>query len=195
MVESNPNKNKTDQELVELTLQNQENFLYLIQRYEKKLLYYILKISNVSLEEAEDILQDTLIKVYTNLNNYDPNLKFSSWIYRITHNQVISNYRKNKSRPQIISINLENGSLKNLASDLNLDSHLDLHYLKEGLKGLLDRLDIKYREVIVLKYLEEKSYDEISDIIKKPKGTVATLLNRAKKKLLEEISKNSIKLK
>jgi len=186
---------KSDNELVVLTLQNQEYFSHLIKRYEGKLLAYILRISNVSYQEAEDILQDVFIKVYQNLNAFDQELKFSSWIYRITHNEVISNYRKNRIREKDISVDINEAGLDNFASDLDLISELDEKFLRDNVFKILDKIDIKYREVLVLKFLEEKNYREISDIIKKPMGTVATLINRAKKAFLAEFAKQNINFK
>ena len=185
---------KTDEELVNLTLDNQSYFLHIIKRYEEKLLHYILRITNVSHEEAEDVLQDVFIKVYENLHDFDPDLKFSSWVYRLTHNQVISNFRKNKARPQISAFDLEEDVLGKLASDLDLVKEVDAQYLRKNINSVLGCLESKYREILVLKYLEEKDYREISDIIKKPMGTVASLLNRAKKEFKEEIKRQNIKM-
>ena len=186
---------KTDEELVILILENQGYFTYLIERYERKLLAYILRISNVSHQEAEDVLQDVFIKVYQNLNDFDPDLKFSSWIYRITHNEVISNYRKRRSRDKDLVIDIDDADLQNFASDLDITQELDDKFLRANIFKVLDNLDIKYREVLVLKFLEEKNYREISDIIKKPMGTVATLINRAKKAFLVELHKQRINFK
>ncbi|MFH1427472.1 MAG: RNA polymerase sigma factor [Patescibacteria group bacterium] len=183
---------KSDEELVLLTLANQDNFLHLIKRYDKKLFNYVLKISNFSREEAEDILQDAFIKIYKNLNEFDPSLKFSSWAYRIVRNQVISNYRKNKARPQ--KVELDNGIIENLASDLNITNEIDSKFLKRNINKVFNLMDGKYREVLFLKFMEEKNYQEISDILKKPIGTVATLINRAKKQFREELEKEDIKL-
>lgn len=187
-------ENKTDEELVELTLQNEENFLYIMKRYENKLLRYILRISNVDNDEAQDVLQDVFIKVYKNLNNFDKDLKFSSWIYRITHNQVISNYRKNQSRPQGVALELDNGIIEGLVSDLDTAQEIDTEYLRKNIFQILDKINVKYREVLVLKFLEEKDYKEISDIIKKPIGTVGTLLNRGKKEFKKELDKQGLKI-
>ncbi len=176
--------NKTDAELVKLTLANQDNFLYLIKRYEAKLLAYIFRISNFSREEAEDVLQDVFIKVYENLNDFDTDLKFSSWIYRIARNQTISQYRRNKARPKTVSLETENDVLK-LAAKLDIEKEVDIKYLRTNIEGVLSQLDRRYREVLVLKFLEEKDYKEISDILEKPMGTVATLIRRAKEKFRE----------
>lgn len=176
---------KTDEELVVLTLKNQKAFLYLMNRYEGKLLNYILRISNVNKEEAEELLQEVFIKVYKNLNDFDSSLKFSSWIYRIAHNQVISNFRKLNSRIRVV--NLDNEILENLASDLDIERELERIYLKENVGEILNKIDEKYKEVLILRFLEEKDYKEISDILKKPMGTVAILLNRAKKEFKKNI--------
>ena len=185
---------KTDEKLVKLTLQDQEVFAYLINRYEAKLLRYIIRISGVSREEAEDILQETFIKAYRNLNSFNPSLKFSSWIYRITRNQAISAYRKNKIREAGHVLDIDDDILNNIASNLDTGQAVDLDYLRQNIDGILNRVDKKYREVLVLKFLEEKSYQEISDILKKPMGTVATLINRAKKDFRKEMAKQKIKL-
>lgn len=183
----------SDEELVKLTLKNQEIFLYLIRRYEKKLWFYILRITSVRPEEAEDILQEVFIKAYLNLNNFDTSLRFSSWIYRIAHNEVISQYRKKQSRPQTVNLDIQNGTWQNLATDLNLEKQTDQSILKQQVQQLLASLDIKYREVLILKFIEDKSYQEISDILKKPLGTVASLINRAKEQLRNNLN-HSLKL-
>jgi len=180
---------KNDKEIVKLTLKNQDHFLHIVKRYEKKLLSFILRISNVSLEEAQDLLQEIFIKTYQNLNDYDPSLKFSSWIYRITRNHVISNYRKNKNKQTLMASEVSDNLLNNLASNFDVTKQIDNDILKEKIISALNKIDKKYREVIILKYFEEKSYDEISDIIKKPTGTVATYLNRGKKKFKANFDK------
>ena len=174
---------KKDTELVKLSLKNSNYFLCIVRKYETPLMRYIRRITNVSLEDAEDLLQETFIKVYTNLNGFDTSLKFSSWIYRIAHNEVISNFRKLKVRPEKINSEINGNVLKKIESDLNIEKEIDQKILKEKLNQIINQLDIKYKEVIILKYLENKSYEEISDIIKKPTNTVGTLINRAKKQL------------
>lgn len=171
----------SDEDLVILTLEHPNNFSFIVERYQKKLLFYIRRISGVSEEDAEDMLQEIFVKMYTNLNSFNADLKFSSWAYRISHNHVISTYRKKQARPQGVSFDAEEGLLQKLVSDLNLEVELDRKLLREHIYTLFQKMPVKYREVLVLKYFEEKSYDEIADILKKPVGTVGTLLNRAKK--------------
>ncbi|MFH1661738.1 MAG: RNA polymerase sigma factor [Candidatus Falkowbacteria bacterium] len=183
---------KTDEELIVLVLKNQDYFSHIIKRYEDKLFRYISRISNFRKEDIEDILQDVFIKVYQNLNDFDHGLKFSSWIYRIAHNQVISVFRKNKSRGINNTYGLNDETANNIASDLNLEKEIDKKILAKNINKILNNLDIKYRDVLALKYLEEKSYQEISYILQKPMGTVAVLINRAKNKFKEEFNNKNI---
>lgn len=172
----------SDQELVAQTLKDPEQFGVLIQRYEERLRRYILRISNASYDDAQDTLQEVFLKVYKNLQKFDPSLSFSSWIYRITHNQVISQYRKRKVRPQEVSSDFTEDMLQRLVSDISPQKDIEATELAEHIREALAELDMKYREVLVLRFFEELSYDEMSDVLRKPVGTIGTLLNRAKKK-------------
>ena len=185
--------NKTDEQVVILTLKNQDYYLCLMKRYEAKLLNYIFKISNINKEDAEDILQEVFIKAYQNLNDFDLNFKFSNWIYSIAHNATISAFRAIKVRPQTVS--WEDKDLNNiLESTLDVENtSLQKLTYKQILK-IINRLPLKYKDVLILKFIEGKDYREISDILHKPMGTVATLINRAKKSLKQELKKEDIKL-
>jgi len=185
--------NKTDEQIVVLTLKNQDYYLCLMRRYEAKLLNYILKISNISREDAEDILQEVFVKAYQNLNDFDLNFKFSNWMYSIAHNATISAFRKKRVRPQTIS--WEDKDLNNiLKSTLDIeDTSLQKLSYKQIVK-IINQLPLKYKDVLILKFVEGKDYREISDILHKPMGTIATLINRAKKSLKQELKKEDIKL-
>jgi len=185
--------NKTDEQIVILTLKNQDYYLCLMKRYETKLLNYILKISNISREDAEDILQEVFVKAYQNLNDFDLNFKFSNWIYSIAHNTTISVFRKKNVRPQTVS--WEDKDLNNiLKSTLDVeDESLQKLTYKHILK-IINQMPLKYKDVLILKFVEGKDYREISDILHKPMGTIATLINRAKKSLKQELEKEDIKL-
>jgi RNA polymerase sigma-70 factor, ECF subfamily len=170
---------------------NLEAFGKLIKSYEAKLKRYIMRISHFSEPEAEEILQEVFLKSWKNLNSYDSSLKFSNWIYRITHNETISSFRKHKSRGYDRTDSIDD-SLFQLADD-NIDFAKDLDRKHRSLevRKSIQELPKKYKEVLVLRYFEDKSYDEISDILKKPAGTVATLINRAKKALKENLRKDA----
>lgn len=194
MIDVSRAETASDEELVKLTLESQDNFLYLIDRYKGRLTSYIRRLTNISSEDAEDTLQEIFIKVYLNLNDFNGDLKFSSWIYRIAHNQVISNHRKLKARPEGYKVNIDDVAARNLAADINIMAGVDLQILKTNIFKILNKLDEKYREVLVLKFLEEKNYQEISDILKKPAGTVASTINKAKQEFKKELAKQKIVL-
>jgi RNA polymerase sigma-70 factor (ECF subfamily) len=171
-----------DEELVGLVLVNPDYYACLVNRYTSALRRYVVRLGCTPID-ADDVLQDVFINAYLHLNDFDRKLKFSSWIYRIAHNQAVSSFRKINSRPTIELDDIEPWQelLMNSCPGINIDQAI----LKEKTKHVLDRLDDKYREVLVLKYFEEKDYAEISDILKKPMGTIATLINRAKKQFIK----------
>lgn len=183
----------SDEELVLMTLENPNAYGFLIERYEEKLTRYILRISGGSREDVEDTLQDVFISAYKNINSFDQDLKFSSWIYRIAHNKVISHFRKITARPKTVTYEGDNQLLNILASSEDLAKELERKYTGEEVRALLEQMDERYKEVLVLKFLEEKDYKEISDILEKPMGTVATLINRAKKQFKEKAINRDLK--
>lgn len=178
-------KNLEDSELAIRSLSSSLSFMELMKRYEKPLLRYIKRISFFQDSEAEDILQEVFIKVYKNLNNYDSSLKFSSWIYRITHNQTVDNIRKNSKNESVPILDDDWG---NIIDKFDLHNHIESSEIRNKIILNIENLPIKYKEILYLRFLEEKSYEEISDIIKIPKGTVSTLINRGKKILQQKLN-------
>ena len=185
----------SDEELILETIKDKEFFGYLIKRYQSKIIRYIKNFSNVPLEVAQDIAQETFIKAYINLNNFDQNLKFSSWLYRIAHNQAVNYWRKHKKEFNNISLEINGGIKRILKTDSDLEKVLAGKIEIEKIKQIILKLPPKYRSVVILRYFEEKSYEEISDIIKKPPGTVGTFIFRAKKILKKELINNNIVFK
>ncbi len=169
----------TDEQLVELSLQNRDNFGALMARYEQKFINYIRRLSGANSQNAEDILQEAFIKIYLHLNDFDPALKFSSWGYRIVRNETFNHGRKNKDSTVLIDDELS----EKIADAFDLTQNVDDKIFKEKLNAALLALDNKYREPLELFLLEEKSYEEISDILRRPVGTVGALISRGKQKL------------
>lgn len=177
---------KTDNELVGVSLKDSDHFLCLSKRYEDKLLRYILRISKFSREDAEDVLQDVFIKTYYNLNGFDKDLHFSSWIYRIAHNETVSAIRKKVVRP---TISMEVEDLERFEDAFDMTKDMDNSFDRKYIDQALSKLDEKYREVLVLRFLDEKDYIEIADILKKPVSTIGNLILRGKKIFKEEYEK------
>ncbi len=186
---------KTDKELVKLALENSDNFRYLVERYEEKIGRYIRRISMVSNEDVEDLLQEIFISIYRNLNDFDSDLKFSSWIYRIARNKVISRWRKDKNTPKVLRSE-ESLEIFNIIEDKDdFFAKLVQHDDGKEVYKILNMLKLEYKEVLVLKFLEDKSYLEIADILKKPMGTIATLINRAKKQFKSKVLQDNLNIK
>ncbi|MBU1089710.1 sigma-70 family RNA polymerase sigma factor [Patescibacteria group bacterium] len=161
------------------SLADPDEYAKIVEKYEAPLLRYLLRISNISREEGEDLLQNVFLKAYQNLRDFDTSLKFSSWIYRIAHNEAISNWRRKTARAEVI--NLENAEAAQLIqSTLDIPTKTDEKFLAKSVREILAKIPQKYREVLILRYLESKDYAEISDILRRPMGSVATLIHRAK---------------
>jgi RNA polymerase sigma-70 factor (ECF subfamily) len=191
----NNSQQKTDSELVLLTLQHEDYFLYLVQRYEAKLARYIHRITGFGKEDIEDLLQEIFLKIYLNLNDFDTNLNFSSWAYRITHNEAVNCLKKNSKR-KTVSLETDEEDIVSLIevlkSDVDIPKETAQKELAEKVRGIIYSMPEKYRDALVLRFLEDKDYSEISDILKKPIGTVSVLINRAKEYFKKLAEKNNL---
>ena len=174
----------SDEEIVLQTLRDKDAFALIIERYEAKLGRYLERLGVSSREDREDILQNAFVKAYKNLNSFDPTLTFSSWMYRIAHNETMSFFRARRARPQVI-LTEEGETLLQGLRDESADSSKQAEYRlsREELARALATLPQAYRDVLTLRFFEERSYAEMSDILEVPVGTVSTLLYRAKRAL------------
>lgn len=177
----------SDNELVTYSLRESHYYSILIERYEERLTRYIHRLGLVTKEDIEDILQETFINAYKHLNSFNTSLSFSSWIYRIAHNQTISFFRKRNVRPEG---HLYDGDDEKILSIPDISDTLSEVTKKESvhiIHSALMRIESKYRDVIMLHDLEGMSYGEISDILQIPLGTVATHLSRGREALKKDL--------
>jgi len=166
-------KDTTDEKLVEyVRTTDKEAFLEIVLRYQDKLFRYANRLTRDEAKTA-DIVQETFIKAFTNLNNFNIDKKFSSWIYRIAHNEAINAVLKHaKEVPLPEGMDFKSGE--------NIEDDIFKKEIKEHTEKCLEQIPIKYSEPLTLFFMEEKSYEEISDILRLPIGTVGTRINRAK---------------
>jgi RNA polymerase sigma-70 factor (ECF subfamily) len=169
-----------DRELILRSQKEVEYFACIYNRYEARLIMYIRRLGALSREEAEDVLQDAFIKVWKSLGLYDTKMEFSNWLFRILHNQAISYLRKRNTNSRNYEKEYDETKYADIADD-NQESMQHFLAIESDIYPILDRMILKHKEVLVLKFLENMSYEEISDILKIPEGTVATRINRAKK--------------
>ncbi len=173
--------NTTDEELAVL-VQNgdKEKFGLLMERYDPKLSRYGRKFLSRK-ENIEDIVQDIFISTFQNIQSFDTSLKFSSWIYRIAHNAFVNALKKNSKGP-VTSFDLDLLLSYQIYEDPDIKEREDKE-LQKMMNSCLDKLKPKYKEVLILHFLEDFSYKEISDILKIPTGTVGIRIKRAKEEL------------
>lgn len=149
----------------------------IMERYEAKMLRYANRFLT-HYEDRQDAVQDVFIKVYQNIRSFRVSERFSPWIYRIAHNTFINVIKKQK-REQVSAIDADtffSWGLSDETATLHHESKLDRDLLERGLA----EIDVKYREVLVLYYFEEKSYKEIADIMHIPIATVGVRLKRGR---------------
>jgi len=152
----------------------------LVERYENKLLRYGRKFLSTH-EDIEDIVQDVFINSYRNIQSFDPSLRFSPWIYRIAHNAFANALRK-RSRNPLFFVDFDTFLAHPIYEDPE-PVEKEREQLKKQLDVVLDRISPKYREVLVLHYLEDLSYKEMADILEVPTGTIGIRLKRAREAL------------
>jgi len=188
MVES---RKRPDSELIAAARKNPEAFGLIMERYQAPLFAYVRRISQLSKEEIEDLLQEIFIKIYQNINEYDETLKFSSWAYRVAHNHVVDNFRKMGARPRTRGLE-EDELVFFLRSSVNLEKEFLSKDCLEKVEKCINHLPANYREILILRFLEEKNYEEIMDILKKSKGTIATLIARGRERLRSDMKSQGI---
>lgn len=168
----------TDEEIVQ-QVQNGDTqaFGVLVERYAAKILRYARKFL-LSREDSEDLVQEVFIKVYINIQSFDARKKFSSWLYRIAHNEFINALKKKKREP-LAFVDLDALFPHPFAKETT-DQGIRDREITETLDRLLDTLDPKYREPLVLYYFEEMGYQEIAEVLRMPVATVGVRLKRGK---------------
>jgi len=188
-------RDMTDEEIVTMALREPGFFAHIIERYEAPLARYVTRLGVKRPENREDVLQEVFIKVYKNLNGFDTAMKFSSWIYRIAHNEAISWFRKQHVRPEGNLIG-DSDEILGLVRTKEKDQEVlfDTEVNAEAVRAALEELDQKYRDVLILRYFEHLEYEEISDVLKIPVGSVGTLIHRGKQKLKACIDPEQIRV-
>lgn len=176
-------KNLSDEEIVEKVRSiDQELYSVVIERYQHKLMRYATHLVHDE-DIALDIVQNSFIKAFVNLYGFDSKKKFSSWIYRIVHNEAMNSIKKYKKE-----IQMPEGIDFASDEDITKDFEQKENFIK--VEKCLGKIPVLYSEPLSLYYLDEKTYEEISDILRIPMGTVATRISRAKLAMKHICQKN-----
>jgi len=178
---SNQTNMESDEALVEKVLDGDiQSFELLIDKYSKPIYNYLLRLMSFHIQDAEDVLAETMFKAYSNLNSFNRHLKFSSWLYRIAHNQALDFFKKKKYKVVPIDDNLHHFSFTPTFQEDQ----------KDDLAKILMSLKEKDRNLLTLFYLEEKTVTEIAEIMKERPTTISVHLHRSKARAQKQVQKN-----
>ena len=148
----------------------------------KKIIYKIVNSYCPNKENRKDLEQEIIIQLWNTFDRYDPQYKYSTWMYRIALNVAISHYRKEKKG--LIQTDFYNEeSVYTIADEQEYDTSLDINI--SLLQDFIDKLNALNKAMLLL-YLEEKSYEEIAAILGITKTNVATKISRLKQQLKKE---------
>jgi len=162
-----------------------DNFLDVIES-NKGILYKVANSYCRNIEDRKDLLQEIILQLWKSFDNYNDKFKYSTWIYRISLNVAISFYRKENSRKKISN---------SLTTDIFNLADTEKAEEKETNFGILNQIISKLNDLnkaLILLYLEEKNYKEISEIIGITETNVATKIGRIKSKLKKEFNQLKI---
>lgn len=170
---------------------DQNAYTDIVNLYQHKL-YQICYRMLGNKQEAEDIAQEAFVRAYINLHSYDQKRKFSTWLYRIATNLCIDRIRKKKPDYYLDAEVAGTEGLdmySQIASSEKLpEETVEQMELQDRIQYEISRLPDKYRSVIVLKYMEELSLQEISEILDMPLGTVKTRIHRGREQLRKQLN-------
>jgi RNA polymerase sigma factor (sigma-70 family) len=175
---------KDDLVLVEEALNGSQNaFKLLLKKHREAIYHVILKIVH-NPQEAEDLVQETFMKAFTSLSSYRSQYKFTTWLYRIAANSSIDYLRKKKIAAFSLDeqIPTTKGTLTLEVADWTYNPEIDLVAKQKrfSIDQAISTLPKRYKEVVILRHKEEKTYEEIASILGIPVGTVKARIFRAR---------------
>lgn len=185
-LETESPENIDDTRLVKMILQNQDFFTLLVGKYEDKIRRYLRRISGQNNQDLEDTLQDVFIKVYINLNEFDSSLSLNAWIYRMAHNLVIDRFRKDKRQKEHGKFDVDDDVFSLLSGDENFLLAVYKRENAEYVHLVMEKIKPSNKEILYLRFIENYSYRDIADILKKTESSVTSILHRAKKEFKQK---------
>ena len=179
----------TDEKLIaDFQAGNERAFVELVERYKDRLINFVYRFLN-DMTDAEDLVQETFLKVYKNKHAYREIAKFSTWIYTIAGNLARSELRKRKRRKTFTMSQLSFADNEFTPVDPGKDTEGIVFntYAGEEIMKAIKQLAEPFKTIIILRDIQELSYEDISTILDIPMGTVKSRVNRARLKLQETL--------
>ena len=183
--------NYTEESILgKVEVEKQNEFQNVVMPHKNDLYNYALAIARNS-DDAQDLVQETYFKAYKNYHQFEGGTNSKAWMFMILKNTFINNYRKLKREPSKVDYDEIEDIYENIKSEQSKDNNLDLDFYNnlfdDDLSSALAKLPEKMKEVFLLCDLEGYSYEEISEIVDIPIGTVRSRLHRARKLLQDEL--------
>lgn len=179
----------TDAELVGLTLEGDMTALeYLFDRYRRSILKIHLQRTGGNAHDADDLLQETLIKAYLNLHRYDSRYTFGQWIFAIGRNTFIDYVRRRRDDLSIDNIPKESSPISPVSAIPTPEESLIRSQQRVQFTACLEKMPEGYRQLIELRFLKEYSYEEIAAELNQPMGTIKTRIHRAREMMCRLIT-------
>jgi len=175
----------TDEELIARFQEGDEQaYVELVNRYRNRLMSFIYRFVN-DMEKAEDLVQDTLMKLYTHRSYYRNIAKFSTWIYTIAGNLAKTELRRKKRHKvtNLSQMGFEEQEYQLPSVEPETGETAQSHYAEKQIQNAIQELPLHFRTVVILRDIQELSYEEISKIVDVPLGTVKSRINRARLQL------------
>ena len=162
----------------------------IVYRYKDRLLNFIYRFLN-DLDRSEDLVQDTLLKLYTHKDSYKEIAKFSTWLYTIAANLARTELRKIKRRKTFSVTELSHDDREFIikSTDMGPGEENFSQNFEKNVQRALAELPDDFKTIIILRDIQELSYDEISKIVEVPLGTVKSRINRGRVKLQQLLKK------
>ncbi|MDJ0838900.1 MAG: sigma-70 family RNA polymerase sigma factor [Acidobacteriota bacterium] len=182
----------TDEEIIaQIKDGSVELFEVIVSRYQKKLINYIYRMIS-DFDSAMELCQEVFIKVFNSLDKYNPSFKFTTWIHRIASNATIDWMRKKKIDAFSLDGNDDDDSpsLKQQipSKDLNPLQTLEMSQLKGRIESAIEELPFIYKQLIILRHINELSYEEIANTVELPLGTVKNRIFRGREMLKAKLT-------
>ena len=179
----------TDEQLIARFQSGDERaYIELVNRFRDRLINFVYPFLG-DLEQAEDVVQDTMLKLYEKKHYYREIAKFSTWIYTIARNLANTELRKKKRRKTtyISRMTREERQYEIPAVQPDLNQNIQNEFIRERINEAIKELPEHFKTVIILRDIQELSYDDISNIVGVPLGTVKSRINRARLQLQAEL--------
>jgi len=179
----------TDEELIKRFQEGDEYaFEEIVNRFKDRLKNLVYRYLHND-EASEDVVQDTFLRVYQKKHMYRNIAKFSTWIYTIAGNLAKTELRKKKRRKMysLSNLGLEDKEYEIPSEDFSPEEGVEGEFTEQEIQAAIDQLSHKFKTVIILRDIQELSYEEISKIVDIPLGTVKSRVNRARLKLQEKL--------